>query len=150
MLFGILSPMKEPVHPVCSRFHKAVELIGGRWSGAILQTILKGSTRYASIRDAVPDISDRMLSERLRLLEREGLVARRVFPETPVRIEYELTNKGQSLERALSAIAEWAEEWIPLTGEAPAPKAESVSAPREYSSVPARPERPRIKPRIPR
>jgi DNA-binding HxlR family transcriptional regulator len=140
--------MKQAGHPVCARFHKAVELIGARWSGAILQTVLEGPTRYASIRDSVPEISDRMLSERLRLLEKEGLVSRRVFPETPVRIEYELTAKGHSLERALGAIAEWAEEWIPLNDEAPTPVKESASGPRERSNAPARPERPRIKPRI--
>jgi DNA-binding HxlR family transcriptional regulator len=123
-------------------------LIGARWTGAILQTVLEGPTRYASIRDAVPEISDRMLSERLRLLEKEGLISRRVFPETPVRIEYELTTKGHSLERALGAIAEWAEEWIALPDGAPTPVRESASGPRERSSAAARPDRPRIKPRI--
>jgi len=53
-------------HPVCSRFHQAVELIGGRWTGAIIQTLLQGKTRYALIKAAIPDITDRMLSERLR------------------------------------------------------------------------------------
>ena len=98
---------------VCSRFHHAVELIGGRWSGAIIQTLLQGPVRYAVIKGAIPDITDRMLSERLRYLETEGVLTRRVVPESPVRVEYELTEKGRSLETALQEIANWAQRWIP-------------------------------------
>lgn len=117
--------MPEPVTPVCSRFHRAVELIGGRWTGAIIRTLLPGKTRYAQIKAAVPDITDRMLSERLRSLEAEGLVTRTVIPESPIRVEYELTEKGRSLEPALDEIGTWAERWIPdasaATAEKPAP-----------------------------
>ena len=105
------------ISPVCSRFHRAIELIGSRWTGAILQTLLRGRTRYAAIKVAVPDITDRMLSERLRSLEVEGLVLRAVVPETPVRVEYELTRKGRELQDALGEIAKWAEKWIPIHGE---------------------------------
>ena len=105
------------VSPVCARFHRAIELIGSRWTGAILQTLLQGKTRYASIRAAVPEITDRMLSERLRLLETEGLVVRMVVPESPVRVEYELSEKGHQLQSALQEIAQWAERWIALPGE---------------------------------
>ena len=97
---------------ICPRYHKAVELIGRRWSGAIISAMLAGDTRYHEIRDSVPEISDRMLAERLRELEAEGVVERRVFPTTPVRIEYELTAKGRALEAAIVAIGEWATEWI--------------------------------------
>jgi DNA-binding HxlR family transcriptional regulator len=107
----------ESPHPVCSRFHKAVELIGGRWTGAIIQTLLQGKTRYALIKTAIPDITDRMLSERLRSLESEELLTRRVVPESPVRVEYELTEKGRSLESSLNEIGTWAERWIPLDDE---------------------------------
>jgi DNA-binding HxlR family transcriptional regulator len=103
-----------PVSQVCSRFHRAIELIGSRWTGAILQTLLQGKTRYAAIKGAIPDLTDRMLSERLRSLEGEGLVARSVIPDTPVRVEYELTPKGHELQNALKEIAAWAERWIPL------------------------------------
>jgi DNA-binding HxlR family transcriptional regulator len=103
-----------PVPPVCSRFHRAIELIGSRWTGAILQTLLQGKTRYAAIKGAIPDITDRMLSERLRLLEGEKLVFRVVIPESPVRVEYELTPKGRALQNALREIGNWAERWIPL------------------------------------
>ena len=106
--------MAEIVPPVCARFHRAVELIGGRWTGAIIQTLLQGKTRYALIKAAIPDMSDRMLSERLRSLEAEDLVTRWVIADTPVRVEYELTEKGRSLENALNEIAAWANRWIPL------------------------------------
>jgi len=106
--------------PVCARFHRAVELIGGRWTGAIIQTLLQGKTRYALIKAAIPDITDRMLSERLRSLESEELVTRRVVPDSPVRVEYELTEKGRSLQRSLNEIGAWAERWIPLESEEPA------------------------------
>lgn len=96
---------------LCARFHKAVELIGRRWSGAVIQLLLRGPARFAELRDAIPDISDRMLSERLRELEDEGIVARTVIPETPVRVEYALTAKGKALEPALGAIGKWAEKW---------------------------------------
>src|SRR3954468_3209662 len=106
----------SPASQVCGRFHRAIELIGSRWPGAILQTLFQGRTRYAAIRAAVPDITDRMLSERLRSLESEGLVVRAVIPETPVRVEYELTDKARELQNALREIANWAERWIPLDG----------------------------------
>jgi DNA-binding HxlR family transcriptional regulator len=104
----------DPPHLVCSRFHQAVELIGGRWTGAIIQTLLQGKTRYALIKAAIPDITDRMLSERLRSLEAEELLTRKVVPESPVRVEYELTEKGRSLESSLNEIGTWAERWISL------------------------------------
>ena len=103
--------MKGPEPQLCAKFHRAVELIGRRWSGAVIQVLLRGRLRYAELRGAIPDITDRMLSERLRELEDEGIVARQVIPESPVRVEYELTDKGRALERALSAIGEWAERW---------------------------------------
>ena len=99
---------------VCSRFHRAIELIGSRWTGAILQTLLQGRIRYAVIKSAIPDITDRMLSERLRSLESEDLVSRHVVPESPIRVEYELTVKGRELQDALREIGNWAERWIPL------------------------------------
>lgn len=138
--------MKEPSPAICSRFHKAVELIGGRWTGAVIQVLLRGPARYAAIRSAIPDISDRMLSDRLRILEAEGLVERKVIPETPVRVEYKLTRKGRSLETALGAIGTWAEEWIDPAASTPAaPGAATlpgVSDARHFAG------KPRIKPKI--
>lgn len=97
---------------ICPKYHKAVELIGRRWTGAIISAMLAGKGRYHEIRESVPDISDRMLAERLRELEAEGVVERHVFPTTPVRIEYELTAKGRALEAAITAIGDWANEWV--------------------------------------
>ena len=125
---------EPPVPQVCSRFHRAIELIGSRWTGAILRTLLQGRTRYALIKAAIPDITDRMLSERLRSLEAEDLVVRSVVPDTPVRVEYELTKKGRELQDALNEIGNWAERWIPLEdaagSQAHAPPAEATAARR--------------------
>jgi DNA-binding HxlR family transcriptional regulator len=106
---------------LCAKFHRAVELIGARWSGAIVQILLQGSVRYADLRAAVPDISDRMLSERLRELEAEGIVVRSVSQEPPVRVDYALTEKGRALQPALNAVGQWAEKWLDQGG-AKAPK----------------------------
>lgn len=106
--------MREPrdIPPLCPRFHRASELIGRRWTGAILYVLLKTRCRFATLRAAVPGITDRMLSERLQELEQEGIVQRTVVPETPVRVEYALTKKGRELAAAIEAIAGWAERWI--------------------------------------
>jgi DNA-binding HxlR family transcriptional regulator len=97
---------------LCGRFHRAIELIGRRWTGAIVFLLLRSRCRYATLRDAVPDITDRMLSERLQELEAEGIVERTVIPDAPIRVEYALTRKGRDLAAAIDAMAAWAERWI--------------------------------------
>jgi DNA-binding HxlR family transcriptional regulator len=99
----------------CPRFHHAVELIGRRWTGAILRALLSGITRFSDLTAAIPGLSDRMLSERLKELEAEGLVVRTVIPDTPVRISYELTEKGHALNEVIDAVSLWAEEWMELS-----------------------------------
>src|SRR5215217_202790 len=99
------------VPELCPRFHHASELIGRRWTGAIIYVLLKSRCRFADLRAAIPDITDRMLSERLQELEQEGVVARTVIPDMPVRVEYALTRKGRALGSAVDAIAEWARKW---------------------------------------
>jgi DNA-binding HxlR family transcriptional regulator len=106
--------MADAATTLCPRYHRAVELIGRRWTGAIVRLLLPGRRRFNELRAAIPDISDRMLSERLRELESEGIVERFVVPESPVRVEYELTAKGRELEPALLAIGSWAERWVKL------------------------------------
>ncbi|CAN5701451.1 catDE operon transcriptional regulator CatR [soil metagenome] len=96
----------------CPDFHKAVELIGRRWSGAIVRELLGGASRFTELRQAIPDISDRMLCARLRELEIEGVVTREVFAETPGRVEYHLTDKGLALRSVVAAIGEWASRWV--------------------------------------
>ena len=114
---------------LCPRFRRASELIGRRWTGAIIYVLLEARCRFATLRAAVPGITDRMLSERLQDLEKEGIVARTVVPEMPVRVQYALTTKGRELAAAVSAIAEWAERWIPLPAVA-APRARKSRARR--------------------
>src|ERR671916_3239120 len=95
----------------CSLYHQAIELIGKRWSGAILLVLMDGSLHFSEIRDLVPDISDRLLSERLKELESEGIVERRVIDGAPVRVEYSLTEKGTALEPVVRSLKSWAHEW---------------------------------------
>jgi DNA-binding HxlR family transcriptional regulator len=109
--------LHEPA--LCGRFHRASELIGRRWNGAIIYVLLQQTCRFATLRDAIPGITDRMLSERLQELEEEGLVDRTVLPDTPVRVEYSLTKKGKSLAEAIDVIAKWAEKHVSLPEDKP-------------------------------
>ena len=99
--------------PLCSKFHRASELIGRRWTGAIIFVLMESPRcRFATLRKEIHDITDRMLSERLFELEQEGIVERTVIPESPVRVEYALTKKGRELAAAVDAIGDWAKKWI--------------------------------------
>jgi DNA-binding HxlR family transcriptional regulator len=97
----------------CPRFHHAVELIGRRWTGAIVRVLLQGPRRFSELAVSVPGLSERLLAQRLRELEAEGLVVRRVLPGPPVRVEYELTRAGHELEAVVTALADWAHHWGP-------------------------------------
>jgi DNA-binding HxlR family transcriptional regulator len=97
---------------VCPYFHEAVELLGKRWTGAIVLALLGGSMRFSAISHAIPQISDRLLSIRLKELEACGIVAREVYEAAPVRVEYELTSKGHALEPAISSLRAWACDWL--------------------------------------
>lgn len=101
----------------CPRFHHAVELVGRRWTGVILRALLGGCERFSDLIAAIPGLSDRLLSERLKELEAEGIVTRTVIPETPVRVEYRLTEKGRALHEVVDSVATWAELWLPLSEE---------------------------------
>jgi DNA-binding HxlR family transcriptional regulator len=111
----------------CPRYHQAIEIIGRRWTGVIIRALLCGDTRFSQIRTTIPGLSDRLLSERLKELESEGIVERRVLAETPVRIEYHLTAKGEALADVVQAASAWAEQWLPAEGEA-APAAAEAAA----------------------
>ena len=102
---------------LCPRFHRAVELIGRRWSGAVIRVLLEGPHRFNEILAQIPGISDRLLTERLRELEAEAIVVRRVEPGSPVRVIYELTEAGTALQASLDALSDWAEAWIKLPAE---------------------------------
>ena len=102
----------EAMSGFCPLYHRAIEIIGRRWTGAIIRALLSGVTRFTEIRGIVPGLSDRLLSERLKELEAEGIVERRVHAHTPVRIEYWLTPKGEALASVVQAASTWAEEWL--------------------------------------
>lgn len=101
-----------PLTAFCPYYHRAVEVIGRRWTGAILRALLVGVGRFSELKATIPDLSDRMLSERLKELEQEGLVERVVIPSTPVRIDYRLTPKGRALQDVIEAVAAWAHDWL--------------------------------------
>jgi DNA-binding HxlR family transcriptional regulator len=119
-----------PPPELCPQFHRAIELIGRRWTGAIIFVLLRARCRFATLRDAIPDITDRMLSERLQELEQEGVVERTVVPETPVRVEYDLTKKGRALAAVFDAVGHWAHAWsaanAPTEARARRPRARRV------------------------
>lgn len=102
---------------VCVQFHTALELIGARWSGAVLQVIFKGAHRYAALKAAIPGVNDTMLARRLRELEAAGLIERRVLDTSPVRVEYHLTEMGEELRPVIDELVIWAHKWIPLPEE---------------------------------
>ncbi len=102
---------KDVLAPFCPAYTHAMEIIGRRWTGAIIRSMLAGASRYSEIVAAVPGLSDRLLSERLKELEHEGIVQRSVTPSTPVRVEYSLTEKGRALASVVREVASWAERW---------------------------------------
>ena len=98
--------------PCCGLYHRAVELVGKRWTGAILLVLMDGPLRFSEIRQRVPELSDRLLSERMKELDAEGIVERQVAEGAPVRVEYALTAKGLALEPAVTALKAWANDWL--------------------------------------
>jgi DNA-binding HxlR family transcriptional regulator len=96
----------------CPLYHEAVELVGRRWTGAILRVLMDGPMRFSEIAQAVPELSDRLLSERMKELEARGIVERTVISGPPLRVEYELSRMGRDLEPALSEIQRWARRWL--------------------------------------
>jgi DNA-binding HxlR family transcriptional regulator len=111
------APSQRPPHAqaqCCPHYHEAVELIGRRWTGAILDVLLQADEplRFTELGQAVPPVSDRMLSERLRELEDRGVVTRHVEPGPPVKVCYELTPMGRGLQPALQELKTWAQHWL--------------------------------------
>src|SRR6202012_1909176 len=96
----------------CPLYHAAVELVGRRWTGAILRVLMDGPLRFSEVAQAVPELSDRLLSERMKELEARGIVERRVIPGPPLRVEYELSQMGAALKPALAELQEWGPRWV--------------------------------------
>lgn len=97
--------------PMCQHFQRAAELVGKRWNPQVVRALQTGATRFGELRNAIPQISDALLSERLKELEAEGIVTRTVIPDTPVRIEYTLTERGRDLTNVMDELGRWAERW---------------------------------------
>ena len=100
----------------CATYQRAVEVIGRRWTGEIIRALLGGTTRFSQFTAVIPGLSDRLLSERMKELEAEGIVSRCVSPETPVRVDYRLTEKGEDLLSVVDALEAWANRWITADG----------------------------------
>lgn len=94
-------------------FQRAIELIGKRWTGAVIRALLADAARFNKLLMGIPGISDRVLTERLRELEAEGLAERLVDPGPPVRVTYQLTDRGRELAPVIAAIDAWAGEGRP-------------------------------------
>ena len=110
-----VATLEHPGRPsCCPHFHRAVELVGKRWTGAILYVLLDSGRplRFSEIGHAVPDLSDRLLSERMKELEGAGIVDRRVTNTSPIKVEYELTERGRELAPALGELKRWADRWL--------------------------------------
>jgi DNA-binding HxlR family transcriptional regulator len=105
----------DDLSPFCPRFQYAIELIGRRWVGAVLRVLVAGPARFNELLAAVPNLSDRLLTERLRELEREGLVTRTVSSDRPIRVTYELTDCGRSLSEIICTVGTWSERWVDVT-----------------------------------
>jgi DNA-binding HxlR family transcriptional regulator len=103
--------MEQDFH-LCPKFEVAFQLLGKRWTGLIIRVLLSGSKRFKDISKVIPNMSDKMLAERIKELEAEGIVMRHVYDEIPIKIEYELTEKGESLEPMMSECQKWADDWI--------------------------------------
>jgi DNA-binding HxlR family transcriptional regulator len=97
---------------LCPKFEIAFELLGKRWTGLIIRSLQDGPKRYKDISQIIPGMSDRMITERFKELEEAGIVKRNVYPEKPVRIEYELTEKGKALSPVMDEVQNWANNWV--------------------------------------
>lgn len=99
-------------HKLCPKFEFAFQILGKRWTGLIISVLMSGPMRFKQVAVEIEPMSDRVLAERLKELEELGLVTRQVYPETPVRIEYELTAKGKDLQKVMQEVQCWADKWI--------------------------------------
>jgi DNA-binding HxlR family transcriptional regulator len=104
--------LSTPNTQSCPRYDHAIAVLGKRWTGLLLDALMPGPRRFCELTALVEGLSDRVLSDRLRELETEGIVKRIVYPQIPVRVEYQLTEKGEALKPVIEAIHTWAEHWV--------------------------------------
>ena len=100
--------MRDPSNPVCRTISTLLSRIGDKWTVLVVQTLGEGQKRFNELRREIPSVSQRMLTLTLRNLERDGLVNRTVTPTIPPRVDYELTELGQSLQKPICGLATWA------------------------------------------
>ncbi len=104
--------MPKSFDPNCRAFQKAIDILGRPWNGLILGLLQDGSLRFGELEDAARGLGPKTLSARLRALESNGIVARRVDAGPPVRVEYSLTAKGRAFRRVAESIHRWGSELI--------------------------------------
>jgi DNA-binding HxlR family transcriptional regulator len=112
--------MKDPSNPVCRTISTLLARIGDKWTVLVVQTLGEGPKRFNELRREIPAVSQRMLTLTLRNLERDGLVNRTVTPTIPPRVDYELTELGQSLQKPICGLANWATDNVEAIHEAQA------------------------------
>ncbi|WP_375755375.1 winged helix-turn-helix transcriptional regulator [Corallococcus exercitus] len=129
--------MHDDLSPLCNRFLAAADLLGRRWTGVILRILMDGPCRFGELTERIGTISERVLSERLKDLEAEGILERHVDPGPPIRSEYRLTEKGQAFWKVIDELGKWAERWVDV--KAPAQKGAGAkstrAAPRKRKSA---------------
>jgi DNA-binding HxlR family transcriptional regulator len=113
---------RTPKRPV----EAALSVIGGRWKILIICRLFDGKHRFNEMRRSIAGVSQRMLTQNLRELERDGVVERRVFPESPPRVEYGLTAFGRTLEPVLDQLCEWREIYQSRGAQPAAPRDATV------------------------
>src|SRR5438045_2465223 len=99
---------------------QTVTILEGKWTLLILRELFTGTKRFGELRAALPGISPKTLAERLRILEKQGIIARTIYPEVPPRVEYALTELGQTLSPIIESLRAWGTQWagqvLPITG----------------------------------
>ena len=108
-----------PADRFCPYYHEAIEMVGRRWTGAILRALIDGPMRFSEIAQAIPEISDRLLSERMKELESRGLVIRTVVAGPPLQVRYGLSEMGDALGPAISELQRWGRRWLGAGSPAP-------------------------------
>ncbi|MGO4107777.1 winged helix-turn-helix transcriptional regulator [Paenibacillus lupini] len=97
---------------MCPKYEAAADILGKKWTGLIIRVMLGGPKRFKEIKEQIPEMSDKMLTDRMKELESQNIIKRTVYPEMPVRIEYELTPKGRELQPVIESIQNWGEHWM--------------------------------------
>jgi DNA-binding HxlR family transcriptional regulator len=103
----------NPVHEATScSVAASAEIVGAKWTAILVHDLSEGARRFSELEHSCGGISPRTLSERLRALEHEGIVVRRSYPESPPRVEYELTEKGEALLPIIDEMRRFGRDWL--------------------------------------